>query len=114
MSFCSNKHGRNGIDSVKELFRFSHSSPSFQMTRKEGPNVPKGSFELNRAFLPANLSEVVESEPTEAGKMYTTAASSKFFADVDPEVKFEKNAPKEKLKGKFLGNAVAASLVMMR
>lgn len=98
---------------AKELFRFSHRIPSFQMTGKEGPNVPKGSFELDPASLPANLSEVVESEPTEAGKMYTTA-SSKFLADVDPKVKFEKNSSKEKLKGKFQGNALAAGLTESR
>ncbi|KAL2545030.1 DNAJ heat shock N-terminal domain-containing protein [Forsythia ovata] len=88
---------------AKELFRFSHRIPSFQMTGKEGPNVPKGSFELDPASLPVNLSGFVDSEPT--------AACSKFSADVELKANFEKNAPpKGKPKEKFDRNASAAGL----
>lgn len=39
----------------KEIFRFSHRVPSFKMTGEEREDVPKASFELDPASLPANI-----------------------------------------------------------
>ncbi|KAM7485140.1 hypothetical protein LguiA_001149 [Lonicera macranthoides] len=51
-----------GTDSVlippKEIFRFSHQVPSFQMTGGEREDVPEGSFELDPASLPTDLEGV--------------------------------------------------------
>ncbi|KAL6971367.1 hypothetical protein U1Q18_031044 [Sarracenia purpurea var. burkii] len=58
--FCRTTKG--GLDSFqippKQLFRFSHRVPSFQMTGQEREDVPKGAFELDPASLPINLEEI--------------------------------------------------------
>ncbi|GAV63388.1 DnaJ domain-containing protein/DUF3444 domain-containing protein [Cephalotus follicularis] len=41
-----------------ELFRFSHRVLSFELTGNEREGVPKGSFELDPASLPANIEEI--------------------------------------------------------
>lgn len=42
-----------------ELFRFSHQVPSFLLTGQEGPNAPKGCWELDPAATPLELLHVV-------------------------------------------------------
>ncbi|GLU08314.1 hypothetical protein SLE2022_252320 [Rubroshorea leprosula] len=53
---------KDGIDAFQippgELFRFSHRVPSFKLTGDERKGVPKGSFELDPASLPAKLEEI--------------------------------------------------------
>ncbi|CAI9118695.1 OLC1v1020295C1 [Oldenlandia corymbosa var. corymbosa] len=53
---------KDGIGSflipAKDLYRFSHKVPSFQMTGEERVDVPQGSFELDPAALPRNIEEI--------------------------------------------------------
>ncbi|KAL8105276.1 uncharacterized protein LOC141676644 [Apium graveolens] len=58
--FCRTKQG--GVDifqvEAKEMFRFSHRIPSFQMTGEKIIDALKGSFELDPVCLPPNLQEI--------------------------------------------------------
>ncbi|KAL6996939.1 hypothetical protein U1Q18_007063 [Sarracenia purpurea var. burkii] len=43
----------------EEMFRFSHSVPSYILTGQEARNAPKGCFELDPAAMPSELLQVV-------------------------------------------------------
>jgi len=43
----------------EEMFRFSHQVPSYVLTGDEGPNAPKGCYELDPAATPVELLQVV-------------------------------------------------------
>ncbi|CAK9145506.1 unnamed protein product [Ilex paraguariensis] len=78
----------------KEIFRFSHRIPSFQMTGEERKDVPKRSFELDPASLPADLEEIVVTENvrTEAEKIHLSGLCSESLPDmVEPKIKVEEN-----------------------
>lgn len=57
---------KEGVDAFQvhpnELFRFSHQIPSHVLTGEEREGVPKGSFELDPASLPANIEEITVQE----------------------------------------------------
>ncbi|KAJ8759045.1 hypothetical protein K2173_003283 [Erythroxylum novogranatense] len=43
----------------EEMFRFSHHVPSYLLTGEEGPNAPKGCWELDPAAIPSDLLHVI-------------------------------------------------------
>ncbi|OIV91952.1 hypothetical protein TanjilG_23213 [Lupinus angustifolius] len=60
------KEGKHSVQIPSaELFRFSHSVPSFKMTGEERLGVPVGSYELDPASLPQNLEEIDVPEDVE-------------------------------------------------
>lgn len=49
----------------EEMFRFSHQVPSYVLTGEEGPNAPKGCYELDPAAIPLELLQVVTKSKTD-------------------------------------------------
>lgn len=92
---------------TNELYRFSHRIPCFRMTGEEKEGVPKGSFELDPAALPADLNEyddpgVVMMEngfmPADVSGLYHKSEENKIeqviYSDrVDREKQHEGNDP---------------------
>ncbi|XP_010558494.1 PREDICTED: uncharacterized protein LOC104827121 [Tarenaya hassleriana] len=94
-----------------ELYRFSHSVPSFRLTGKERKGVPEGSYELDPAALPLNTEGISVSVPSNApaapveSKQTPTTLDNRPSASnsdciVFPKTRF-KNFEADKLKGKF-------------
>ncbi|XP_010524767.1 PREDICTED: uncharacterized protein LOC104802729 [Tarenaya hassleriana] len=107
--FC--RMAKGGSDTFQvhplELYRFSHSVPSFRLTGKEREGVPEGSYELDPAALPQNIEEVSVSVPpnastvqVESRPMSTTQDSWSSDSIMIPKTWF-KNFNTDKSKEKF-------------
>ncbi|KAK1380192.1 DnaJ subfamily B member like [Heracleum sosnowskyi] len=83
--FCRTKQGGVDIFQVepKEIFRFSHRIPSFQVTGENLIDELKGSFELDPVCLPPNLQEIdpPTSEDMKRRKMPSDGSCSTFATD---------------------------------
>ncbi|KAL1806621.1 hypothetical protein ACET3Z_029689 [Daucus carota] len=81
--FCRTKQG--GVDTFqvepKEILRFSHRIPSFQMTGDEVIDILKGSFELDPVCLPPNLQEIDPPNCEEMKRKMPPVGPSTFATD---------------------------------
>ncbi|KAK6265477.1 hypothetical protein QUC31_016314 [Theobroma cacao] len=95
--FCQTS--KEGVDTFlippDELFRFSHKVLSFVLTGKERKGLPKGSFELDPASLPAHPEEIVAPEDlkVDGDCRHSNASCSSSSEKVKPMMESEKSAP---------------------
>lgn len=79
---------KDGIESFlippKHIFRFSHKVPSFRMSGEEGKDIPRGSFELDPASLPASLVGIGVSQnlDMDARRMHRNSSCSGSHEDI--------------------------------
>lgn len=117
--FC--RISRNGISSFlippKDIFRFSHKIPSFQMSGKKGKCVPQGSFELDPASLPASLDGIDVSQyfDTDGRQMHRNGSCSGSQEDIlEPKERSSEHVSSSQfvgLKVEPKGNAAWAGVV---
>lgn len=103
--FC--RAEQEGVDifeiSAKELYRFSHRVPSFQLKGDERKDIPKGSFELDPACLPINLREIdpPATENVKIEKTHPLGSCTTFTTDfVEPIPKVNVNVSKNEAEGR--------------